>query len=1113
MNTPPALRRGMTRLAWPLGVLAVGLLLTLAGWRTYQQDRQRGLAAEFTTHSLAATRLIQVRLGDYEQALLGVRGLFAATAQVSPETFAAYVANLKVEESYPGIQGIGFSALIPASEKARHEREVRRQGFSEYRMHPERNQASYSSIIYLEPFRNRNLRAFGYDMLTEPVRAQAMLRARDEGQTSLSGRVRLVQETETDVQPGVLMYVPVYARGSATLTLEDRRRNLIGWVYAPFRMNDLMNGLLGTGAVGLAITVYDGADGGAANLLFDRASNQAHSSLRHQQVLSFGGHAWTVVIRPVPTPLIILSRNLGWAILNFGGLVSLLLAGAAHFLGEQFSRLRAMNASLERSVVELDQAREGAVEAEFKYRTLSNSGEALIWTSGPDKLCDYFNEPWMKFTGRTLEQELGHGWVEGVHPEDLQRCMAISTMAFDRREPFSRDYRLRTASGEYRWIVDKGSPRFDFAGQFLGYIGHCLDITPRMENEQAIKNSEERNRVLAESAPDAIVTCNSAGQIVGWNRSAESVFGYTTEEALAQPLQLVIPERFQGTHLEGMTRLRLGGVPSLLGRVVEVTGRRKDGTEVPLELSMSRWETAAGWFITGILRDISERKRALGHLQDSEEKFRALVETAQELIWKCDSAGRFIYLNPAWEKTHGYRVEEMLGKRFGDFQSPEVFAQDALVFAEVMAGGSLRNHETTHLTKDGQVITLLFNAIPDLDREGRVMGVQGTATDITHRRREEEQERRLQAQLHQFEKLEGLGLLAGGVAHDMNNVLAAILGMASANQESQPPGSPIHHALEVISQAALRGRTMVATLLNFARKTPAEERQLDVNGMLREEVRLLIHSALSQVNLELDLAPDLRPMRGDAHALANAFMNLCINAADAMPENGKIILRTRNVDAHWIEVQVLDTGCGMPKDVLAKALDPFFTTKEVGKGTGLGLSLVHSSVKAHRGQLDIQSDPGKGTCVRLRFPACDLAPPCPEAPKEPKAALPWASGRSLAVLVVDDDAMTRVAIQTILLALNHADTAVACGEEALVLLQEGFRPDAVILDMNMPGLGGSGTLPRLRVLHPEVPVLLVTGRADQTALDLAAAHPGVTLLSKPFSKAELKQHLDRVAAG
>ena len=1113
MNTPPALRRRMTRLAWPLGVLTVGLLLTLAAWWTYQQNRQRGLASEFATHSQAATRLIQLRLGDYEQALLGVRGLFAANGQVSTGAFAAYVASLKLEESYPGVQGIGFSALVPASEKAQHEREVRRQGFPEYRLHPEHNQATYSSIIYLEPFRNRNLRAFGYDMLTEPVRARAMNRARDEGQTSLSGRVTLVQETNTDVQPGVLMYVPVYARGSATLTLEDRRRNLIGWVYAPFRMNDLMNGLLGVGAVGLAITVLDGEEASTASLLFERGSAQALPNLRFQQVLFFGGQAWTVVIRPVPTPLIILSRNLGWAILTFGGLMSLLLAGVAQFLRQQLNRLRSLNTSLERSVADLDRAREGAVEAESKFRTLSNSGEALIWTSGPDRLCNYFNEPWLKFTGRTVDQEFGNGWVEGVHPEDLQRCMSIYTMAFDRREPFSRDYRLRTATGAHRWIVDKGSPRFDFGGQFLGYIGHCLDITPRMENEQAIKNSEERNRVLAESAPDAIVTCNSAGEIVGWNRSAESVFGYTTEEALARPLQLVIPERFQAAHLEGMTRLRLGGVPPLLGRVVEVSGRRKDGTEVPLELSMSRWEAAAGWFITGILRDISERKRAMGELQDSEKKFRALVETAQELIWKCDPAGRFTYLNPAWEKTHHYLVQEMLGKRFGDFQSPEAFAQDALVFADVMAGGSLRNHETTHLAKNGQVITLLFNAIPEVDREGRVMGVQGTATDITHRRREEEQERRLQAQLHQFEKLEGLGLLAGGVAHDMNNVLAAILGMASANQESQPPGSPVHHALEVISQAALRGRTMLATLLNFARKTPAEERQLDVNGLLREEVRLLIHSALSQVNLELDLAQDLRPIRGDAHALANAFMNLCINAADAMPENGKIILRTRNVDAHWIEVQVVDTGCGMPKEVLAKALDPFFTTKGVGKGTGLGLSLVHSSVKAHRGQLDIQSDPGKGTCVRLRFPACDLAPPCPEAPKEPKAALPWASGRSLAVLVVDDDAMTRVAIQTILLALNHADTAVACGEEALVLLQEGFRPDAVILDMNMPGLGGSGTLPRLRVLHPEVPVLLVTGRADQTAIDLAAAHPGVTLLSKPFNRAELKQHLDRVATG
>ena len=225
--------RGLTRFAWPLVLLLACLALTFGSWVQDRQDRQDRLRSTFETRSHAALSLIQVRLGFSEQALLGTRGLFAARGTVGSKEFAAYIASLRVEETYPGIQGIGFAMLVPAADKARHLAQVRSQGFPEYQMHPERNQAVYSTILHLEPFKNRNLRAFGYDMLTEPVRQEAMGRARDEGRTSMSGRVKLVQETDTEVQPGVLVYVPVYDTKQPSLTLEDRRRHLVGWVYTP----------------------------------------------------------------------------------------------------------------------------------------------------------------------------------------------------------------------------------------------------------------------------------------------------------------------------------------------------------------------------------------------------------------------------------------------------------------------------------------------------------------------------------------------------------------------------------------------------------------------------------------------------------------------------------------------------------------------------------------------------------------------------------------------------------------------------------------------------------------------------------------------------------------
>jgi len=262
------------------------------------------------------------------------------------------------------------------------------------------------------------------------------------------------------------------------------------------------------------------------------------------------------------------------------------------------------------------------------------------------------------------------------------------------------------------------------------------------------------------------------------------------------------------------------------------------------------------------------------------------------------------------------------------------------------------------------------------------------------------------------------------------------------------------------------------------------------------------------VHLHLDFAKDLHPVLGDGSALAHAVMNLSVNAVDAMPEGGTLVFRTRNLGLDRVEVTVEDDGCGMSEDVLSRAMDPFFTTKATGKGTGLGLALVFATVKAHGGNLDIQSGPGRGTRVTMTFPAAlDRG----RGPAQEAAGGQQVEGHAQHLLLVDDDELVQKSTRMLLEIMGHRVTVAASGEEALRLLEQGLRPDAVILDMNMPGLGGKGTLPRLRELCARVPVFLATGRADQEALDLVASHPFVDLLSKPFSLEDLKGHLQRVS--
>ncbi len=363
---------------------------------------------------------------------------------------------------------------------------------------------------------------------------------------------------------------------------------------------------------------------------------------------------------------------------------------------------------------------------------------------------------------------------------------------------------------------------------------------------------------------------------------------------------------------------------------------------------------------------------------------------------------------------------------------------------------------------------------------------------------------RLHEQLFQAQKMESLGILAGGVAHDMNNVLGAILGWSSALQEDQVAGSPAWCAFDTISKAATRGGKLVKSLLAFTRNSLVEDRVLNLNEILEEEIQILAHTTLSKVRLTLDMDSKLRPIHGDGAALTHAIMNLCVNAVDAMPEQGNLTLRTRNIDNEWIEVVVEDTGSGMSKEVLERALDPFFTTKEVGKGTGLGLSVVYRTVTSHGGQLDIQSEPNMGTRVGIRLPACE-AVVLPQKPaNEPRLESPT---RALSVLLVDDDELIQNTIQAILELLGHCVDVASSGEEALAKLETGFQPEVVILDMNMPGLGGIGTLPRLRALRPNLPVILSTGRIDQSAIDLARVHSLVTLLPKPFNTRDLQEKL------
>jgi len=520
----------------------------------------------------------------------------------------------------------------------------------------------------------------------------------------------------------------------------------------------------------------------------------------------------------------------------------------------------------------------------------------------------------------------------------------------------------------------------------------------------------------------------------------------------------------------------------------------------------------AGGFILQLRRHLAARARAEQELERERRWLQVTLASIGDAVITTDRAGRVSFLNPVAETLTGWTSGDAAGQPLEavfhiiDEQTRLPAANPvSRVLREGVTVGLA--HHTALVQKGGRELPIEDSAAPIQGLGEETAGVVLVFHDVTEARRADAERRQLEAQLFQSQRLESLAHLAGGVAHDINNVLTAILSLASVRREQLDPAGDLAQALGTIVTACVRGRDVVKGLLYFAHKGMETRGPVDLNALVRQLVRLLDATTLKQVQLSAELQEPLPLVQGDEAALSHALINVCMNALDAMPGGGALVIGTRATADGGVEVRVADTGGGMSPEVLTQAIDPFFTTKPVGKGTGLGLSMVYGTMKAHGGTVAIHSEPGRGTEVRLGFPA---APGLAQVPAgtEPAAA---AAARPLRILLVDDDELNRLAIPGVLGSLGHRVHAAAGGQEALDYLAAGAEVDLVILDMRMPGMDGAETLPRLLALRPGLPVLLATGHSDRDLQPLLAGRPNVAWIGKPFTLEEFRAKLEGLA--
>ncbi len=711
----------------PILLLIVCLIVTYIIWNISNTNANNELRSYFEFRVRDVNTRIEYRLNSYEQILRSVRGLYKASDSVDRNEFSSFFNSLLLNENYPGIQGVGFSLVIPSEQIKKHIAAVRKEGFPEYKLWPEGNRETYTSIIYLEPFKDRNLRAFGYDMFSEPIRRKAMETARDSNEAAISGKIKLVQETGKKDQIGFLIYLPVYRNETSNITLSERRKNLLGWVYSPFRMGDFMEGLFGERAADLDVEIYDGKIVSDETKMYDSQTPSTEFSppLKSSGVMSLNGHEWTVVVKSTPELESRIDFNDSLIILIAGLGLSLLLAIITWLIEKK--RIQTILANTEHK-----HAEDRLKESEERFRLLYENAKIGLYRTSPDGTILLANKTLVSMLGYSSFGELAKKNVEQngfVSPK--QRKIFIEKI--EQRGEIE-NFESIWFCQDHKSIFVKESARAirDSNGNTLYYDGTVEDITKSKQAEEALIESEEKYRALFETSLDGISLLDLNGKIIFANNQVVKLFGYN------QLSEFIGLNGFGLIHPEDKPKMDLYFEEFITTGVItncEVRSVKKDGSEFIGEYSATIIKNADGnpIYMMDVVRDITERKRVEDALRDSEARYRLLFEKSADGILIADVETKtFKYANPALCRMLGYTEKELTRMGLADIHPKHDLQLIIAEFESLTRGDKTLAPDIPCLRKDGSIMFADINST-NITIEGRACSV-GLFRDITARK-------------------------------------------------------------------------------------------------------------------------------------------------------------------------------------------------------------------------------------------------------------------------------------------------------------------------------------------------------------------------------------------
>lgn len=636
-----------------------------------------------------------------------------------------------------------------------------------------------------------------------------------------------------------------------------------------------------------------------------------------------------------------------------------------------------------------------------------------------------------------------------------------------------------------------------------------------------INERQQRHHLQAifQTSPAAIFTLNKQGLILSWNPKAQELTGRSQIEVKGHSLFAWLDNQ------EPALIPTTANLPNLGSH--EITISDATGKELILALQINEMtEDDPEVALIGSFWDITKIKQAELALLASENRFRNLVETTSDWVWEIDRQGCFTYCSPICEELYGYRVSELLNKPFYEILlTPANKESGRQYFQECLQNGKVcQAEEREYRGKDGSPVFIESSGVPIFAENGDIIGYRGIDRDITRRKSDEEKLNLLAEQQRQSQKLGALGTLAGGIAHDMNNILTPILGFSELALMQAEPGSTLYRQLQNITTCSEKAADLIRQIVDFSRKQPVKLMAISINEVINNFLKMLRRLIREDIDLQVDFGEDLWQIDADRSQMEQVLVNLIVNARDAMENQGEVInISTRQevvkidllydinhqpiAPGEYIVLQVKDQGSGMDQTTMEQIFDPFYTTKEVGQGTGLGLSTVYGIIGQHSGAITLQSSPGQGSIFEIYLPRG-------KEKKDEHIAkcrqLTISSGQERLLLVEDNSELQKM-LATILTDLGYNIILAKNGQEGLSLYhQQKDQIDLVISDVIMPIMGGVEMAQKIIASNSKQPILFITGHAVDTGIHDLIKTNNCQRLDKPFTLAEITKVINEL---